>query len=346
MFDPDLPALGWDESWSASLASSLLPARVAAVERGRVLLLGCGLPWAAFSPRPRNPLEQPTVGDWVAIRAHPDRPVVEAVLPRRSVFVRRAAGRETRPQLVAANVDRLLVVTAIGADLNPRRIERYLAAALAGGAAPSVVVNKADLPHHRDEVLGLLGFAAGVPVIFTSALENDAGALAAHLRSGETVAFVGSSGVGKSSLINRLLGEDRLRTGEIRYTDEKGRHTSTRRELSLTPGGAIVIDTPGMRELGLWDAEEGLAAAFPEIDDLAARCRFRDCRHRDEPGCAVLSATAAGDVDEQRLESWRELAVENEATRSRHEEAAWRKSASRSLRSMRKLHRKLGLKSE
>jgi ribosome biogenesis GTPase len=269
----------------------------------------------------------PAVGDWVALRpaAGAGPRVIEAVLPRSSAFVRKVAGETTEPQVVAANVDLVFVVAGLDGDYNPRRIERYLAAAWDSGATPVVVLNKADLVENLDDrLIEVEGVAPGVPVVALSALSG-AGfdALAPWLSPGHTVALLGSSGVGKSTIVNALLGERRLATAAVREDDSRG--------LVALPCGALLIDTPGMRELQLWADESSTAGAFPEIEALAAQCRFSDCRHESEPDCAVLAAQARGELPAERLESWRKLQRElrwlagKQDVRIRiEEEARWR----------------------
>ena len=257
--------------------------------------------------------DYPVVGDLVmADCADPALAVIHQVLPRSSLFVRRAAGTGGAEQAVAANVDTVFLCMSLNNDFNLRRLERYLAVAWESGASPVVVLTKADLcedlPQHRLEVESV---AIGVPILTVSALAQDGYAqLLPHLTAGRIVAFVGSSGVGKSTLINRLLGEERLATDGLR-SDDKGHHTTTHRELLVLPGGAMVIDTPGMRELGMWDAAEGVEQTFADIQALAARCRFRNCTHTDEPGCAVRSALQSGELDAGRWQSYQKLTAEN-----------------------------------
>jgi ribosome biogenesis GTPase len=278
--------------------------------------------------------------------------VICDVLPRSSCFTRKSAGTQTASQVICANVDTVLVVTAVGPDLNARRIERYAATALAAGAKPIVVVNKTDLTDDAVTLrAAILATAGRVPAVFVSAKDGRGlPELLAHLPARETVALVGSSGVGKSSLVNRLMGEDRVATAAVRDTDGKGRHTTTRRELFVLPGGQLVIDTPGMREVGLWEASAGIDAAFSDVEAIAQNCQFRDCRHVHEPGCAVLQAVAAGDLAHARVANHQQLlreaafqerrADERVARESKHK---WR-SMTKGMRARRKMNRKLGLK--
>ena len=255
----------------------------------------------------------PAVGDYVMAELNSaDTAVIHTVLPRKSVFIRKAAGSAKTEQVVAANVDTVFLCMALNNDFNLRRLERYLSVAWDSGASPAVLLTKADLCDDLPAKLALVeGVAAGVDIITASALERGGcQSIAPYLIEGSTLAFVGSSGVGKSTLINALLGEDRQKTNGLR-SDDKGRHTTTRRELIALPGGVTVIDTPGMRELGMWDAGEGLSAAFADIEALAANCRFKDCTHRTEPGCAVLAALERGELSEARLLSYQKLRAEN-----------------------------------
>jgi ribosome biogenesis GTPase / thiamine phosphate phosphatase len=255
-------------------------------------------------------VHRPAVGDFVALRAlHAGRAIVEAVLPRRSSFRRRAAGLETDEQILAANVDTLFLVSGLDRDFNVRRIERYLVMAWDSGARPVVVLNKADLADDLEaRQREVEAVAPGVPV---HAVSGKAGAglesLAPYLQPAQTVAFLGSSGVGKSTLINRLLGEEVMATRAVREDDQRGRHTTTHRQILRLPGGALVVDTPGLRELQLWDPGEGVAATFGDVRELAAGCRFRDCTHQGEPGCAVERAVAEGRLAADRLGSYHKL---------------------------------------
>ena len=312
-----LADLGWDSGFETEFGpyrqEGLVPARVATRHRTAYeLLTELGELGAQTSGRLHDGGRMPAVGDWVAVAPLPGerRVVIRAVLSRRSSFSRKEAWVRTEEQVVAANVDTVLIVSALDGDLNVRRLERYLAAGWDSGAQPVVVLTKADLCTPGEvaaAVLDVNAVALGVPVHAVSSVTADGlEELRAYLAPGRTVALLGSSGVGKSTLANRLLGRDLLATGELR-ADGRGRHTTTRRELVPVPGGGLLLDTPGMRELQLWGDGGGLEAAFGEVAELAATCRFADCSHESEPGCAVRAALADGRLDRERLASFRKL---------------------------------------
>ena len=316
----DLKEYGWDEDFAAAFepysAAGFVPARVIKQQRDLSTLAGPGGELEAvvtgrFRHQAAGLADYPAVGDWVVIADQGDgRGAIQAVLPRRSAFVRKVAGGVVEAQVAAANVDTVFLVSGLDGDFNLRRIERYLATAWTSGASPVVVLNKSDLRDDLPDVVAAVSAVApGVPAVALSALAaGSLEALRPYLVPRRTVALLGSSGVGKSTLVNRLLGEDRLPTAPVSDAEAgRGRHTTTTRELIKLPGGALLIDTPGMRELQLWADDDGLDRTFDEIDRLAAGCRFRDCRHEQEPGCAVRSAVEAGTVDERRLASYHKL---------------------------------------
>jgi len=257
--------------------------------------------------------EYPAVGDWVVIKPliNEQKGIIHAVLPRKSKFSRKVAGERTEEQIVAANIDTVFIVSGLdgGRNFNRRRIERYLTLAWSSGVTPVMVLNKVDLcPDIDSYVRSVEGIAPGTSVHPVSAKERIGLAiLRNYLTKGKTTAFLGSSGVGKSALINSLFGVEKQETGEVREDDRMGRHTTTKRELILLPGGGIVIDTPGMREIQMWAGEEDLNGAFHDIEALAKQCRFSDCSHNVESGCAVRAAVEQGDLDPVRLESYRKL---------------------------------------
>jgi ribosome biogenesis GTPase / thiamine phosphate phosphatase len=269
----------------------------------------------------RGAEEFPAVGDWVVVAPRPveGKATIHLVLPRRTAFVRRAAGGRDELQILASNVDTVFLVAGLDGDFNPRRVERALVLAWDSGAEPVVVLNKADLSadvakRRRDMQVA----AAGVPVLVVSAREGTGlDAFEPHLAPGRTIALLGSSGVGKSTLANRLLGGERIRTSAVREHDQRGRHTTTHREILALPGGALLLDTPGLREIQLWAGEDALGAAFSDVAALAAGCRFRDCRHEGEPGCAVAAAVVSGSLAEERLASHHKLERELEHHRVR-----------------------------
>ncbi len=353
---------GWSERWSQAWAgldeTDAVPGRVVAqfqhlyrcqTEAGELLCEVAG----RFRHRAIAPGDFPVIGDWVALRPRPDegRGTIHSVVPRQSQFVRKAAGDVTMEQVVAANVDTVFLMMGLDADFNLRRLERYLALALRSGAQPVIVLNKLDLcddPPAR--IWDATSLAGETPVhAVSSRWGNGFEQIDSYLRPGETVAVLGSSGVGKSTLINRLLGEDRLRTREVRSGDQRGRHTTSNRELIRLPDGILVIDTPGMREIQLWESEETLLSAFDDVATLAANCRFRDCAHEAEPGCALGAAVAEGRLLPERLESYRKLrneASEAEALQESRLRALEKKRSEKSIaRLMKTFYRSRGPRS-
>jgi ribosome biogenesis GTPase len=309
---------GWSDALSQLFAPhaahDLIPGRVVVQQRGHYgLMTPQGEAGAVISGRLAHEAEEggyPVAGDWVACAVATDgSAVIHAVLPRRTVFSRKAAGLGQVTQVVAANVDVALLVAALNADFNPRRMERYLAVAWQSGAKPLIVLTKSDLRADADAMAeATRDVAIGVEVLAVSAATGEGmGSLADRLVPGETAVLVGSSGAGKSTLVNALAGAEIMDTGGIRLSDDRGRHTTTHRELVLLPSGALILDTPGMRELGLLDADEGLAATFEDIDALAEQCRFHDCGHTNEPGCAINAALEARTLDPERWANYRKL---------------------------------------
>jgi ribosome biogenesis GTPase / thiamine phosphate phosphatase len=331
-----LDELGWNAQFAAAFealqAPGVEPARVS-LEHTHIyrVLTADGEHLARVSGRLRHAAsgraDFPAVGDWVAIQipAGGGDARIRAVLPRLSRFSRRAAGDVTEEQVVAANIDVVFLVSGLDGDFNPRRIERYLVTAWESGASPVILLNKADLVDDPAAIeREVADLAQGVPVHAISATRLDAiDRVRQYLAVGRTAALLGSSGTGKSSIANALLGEARLRTHDVRESDSRGRHTTTGRQLLLVPGGGILIDTPGMRELQLWETGEAVAGAFADIESIAEGCRFRDCRHAGEPGCAVTAAVAAGMLPATRLESFRKLQSEQDH-QSRQQDARGR----------------------
>ena len=319
-----LEQLGWNDRFAAAFqeysTAGRVPGRIVlehthiyrvATEADEYLARVSGRLRHQASSRP----DFPGVGDWVAVEPVASSDArIHAVLPRFSKFSRRAAGDVTEEQVVAANIDVVFLVGGLDNDFNPRRLERYLVVAWESGATPVIVLNKADLvdepERFADEVRAS---APGVDVHAVSAKQPETlDAVRAHLGYGRTAALLGSSGVGKSTIVNRLIGQELLRTRDVRLTDSRGRHTSTARQLVVLGDDGILIDTPGMRELQLWDAGQSLDEAFPDIEALAAACRFRDCSHAQEPGCAVRAAVTAGELPDGRYASYLKLAAERE----------------------------------
>lgn len=318
------------EEFEPHAADGRTPGRILVQHRdGYLVATKSGELRAKMSSRLRKEAKDaghPAVGDWVALSVDPVERTgnIEAILPRRTAFVRRAAHSVHTSQVVAANVDVVFVVTSLNADLNPRRIERYLAAASQSGAKPVLVLTKSDLcadPQAR--VSEIAAVAAGFPIVVVSA-RDDVGLdlLLAHVRKGETCVLVGSSGVGKSTLVNAFLGAERMATHAVREGDDQGRHTTSHRELVLLSNGALIMDTPGMRELGLIDADEGVSAAFEDIEQLAGRCRFNDCAHANEPDCAIRDALESGLLDPARWANFQKLGLELRAAEDKAERAA------------------------
>jgi ribosome biogenesis GTPase len=314
----DLTGLGWTDELAENLEPGLEPGRVAAAHRGAfdVWTAGgavrCGVPGRFLHDG-----TEVAVGDWVGVGDG----LIRAVLPRRSAIVRNAAGSTTTGQTLAANIDIAFVVSSLGPDLEPRRLERYLVTIWETGASPEIVLTKADrFEDPWEMVASVEAVAPGVPVHVISSLTGQGtDALRARIQPGMTAVLLGSSGVGKSTLVNRWLGEEVMATKETREDDDEGRHTTTVRQMLVLPGGGVVIDSPGIRELQLWDVgDDALGAAFSDVEELAAQCRFGDCTHEHEPGCAVLAAVEDGSLASDRLHSWRKLQRELRAIEIRH----------------------------
>ncbi|TYP71300.1 ribosome small subunit-dependent GTPase A [Paenibacillus methanolicus] len=347
-----LKTYGWSAHWQHQIESfpreaGLVPARVIAQYSHQYRIIAEDGERSAevsgkFQYDAASRGDFPAVGDWVLVQplAGEARAIIHAVLPRRSAMMRKAAGPSVHEQIIGANIDTLFVVCALNDDFNLRKIERYLIAAWDSGASPVVLLTKADLCDEVEaRIAAVEASAPGVPVHAVSALQGQGiEQLVGYLTPGGTIAVTGSSGVGKSTLLNSLAGGDRMRVQGIRESDARGRHTTTHRELFPIPGGAVMMDTPGMRELALWEAEDGLQEAFADIEALAADCRFRDCRHEGESGCAVRQAADEGALDAKRLASYRktsrELAhlarKENSASKRQQKTASKRAAAPRS----------------
>jgi ribosome biogenesis GTPase / thiamine phosphate phosphatase len=312
----ELADFGWNDFFASQLEPGdqgiAIPARVMAVHRDRIHVAGPGIDAlvAPFTGRAGDDESAATVGDWLLLDAEALRP--RRLLERSSLFKRRAAGTRRRLQLIAANVDALLIVSSCNQDFNAARLERYLALAGEAGVTPVIVLTKADLADAPEDYVDVAArLAPDVLVEVVDARDPDSVArLAPWCAHGRTVALVGSSGVGKSTLINTLTGTDRIATQGAREDDDKGRHTTSGRSLHRLPSGGWLVDTPGIRELQITDVKAGIDEVFDDIVALAQTCRFADCRHESEPGCAVLAAIASGQLEAERVRRWRKLAAE------------------------------------
>jgi ribosome biogenesis GTPase / thiamine phosphate phosphatase len=314
----NLEQLGWNDQIASSFISycqqGFVAGRVAVEYRDRYLLYTeQGEQFAEVSGKLRHQTtgiqDFPAVGDWVAIRQTGQQPTIHAILPRTSKFSRKVAGSTTEEQVIATNVDTVFLVSALDGDFNLRRIERYLILVWDSGAIPVVILNKADLCLKLEQrIVEVEVIAPGVSVIALSAAQQQGlEALQPYLQPSKTIALLGSSGVGKSTLTNQLKGEPVQAVQAVRQADDRGKHTTTHRQLIPLPSGALIIDTPGMRELQLWSGAEVLPETFMDIEAISQHCRFRDCQHEHEPGCAVQQAILEGQIDVERLLNYQKL---------------------------------------
>jgi len=319
---------GWNSCfeafWRGEDRKNALPARVVAQQRRFWRVAGdFGECWAEASGKLRLAADEgadwPAVGDWVVVepRGRKSTALMQEVLPRRSKFVRKSPGKKMEEQVIAANVETALLVSSLDGECNPRRLERYLAQCWESGARPVIVLNKADACEEaRGKAAEMERSAIGTALCVVSAKTGEGfGELEEFLTPGHTLVLLGSSGVGKSTIANRLLGQNVQEVQPVRESDSKGRHTTTARQLFALPGGALLMDTPGLREMQLWDADGGVAQIFSDVVELAAKCRFGNCQHGTEPGCAVQAALEAGTLDRARLENQKKLLREQEFLR-------------------------------
>ncbi len=333
-----LTKLGWnagrDQQFAPYLAKGLTPARVAVEDKHfyRVWTaaaeLSAQITGKAMHEARGDNSKHPKVGDWVAVKLVPNetKATIQAILPRRTQITRKLTGRDTSEQILAANIETVFLVTAVDPSFNLARLERMLVMAHDSGARPVVILNKIDLCDDLDAKLAETVRVAGNALVLAVCALTGRGVkkLAALIKPGDTVVFIGTSGVGKSSLINRLYGEDLQATVEVRQNDSKGRHTTSWREMIFLPQGGVVIDTPGMREFHIWAAGEGAKETFPEIEALSLRCHFRDCTHTKEKNCAVQAALAAGTLPRDRFDSFVKLQLEISYLREAEKRASWK----------------------